>query len=107
LDKLSTRMILVEDLVEKVKGRLLDKIVKDQKVIYKANPSECPKCHNGDIVGVEVMGAKNGVLLWECEECYEMFLKYDAEETEIELQSAKGFWTIPSHWGYIPKRKFN
>jgi hypothetical protein len=53
------------------------------------------------------MGARNGVLLWECEDCYEMYLKYDAEETEVELQNAKGYWTNPKDWGYIPKSKFN
>ena len=100
-------MILVEDLIEIIKGRLLDKLVKDQYVIYKENPHSCPKCSSSNIVGVEIMGARNGVLLWECEDCYEMYLKYDAEETEVELQNAKGYWTNPKDWGYIPKSKFN
>jgi ribosomal protein L37AE/L43A len=105
--ELSTKMILVEDLIEKIRGRLLDKLVKDQNMIYKESPHNCPKCNSNEIVGVEIMGARNGVLLWECDNCLEMFLKFDAEETEIELQSAKGYWTNPGDWGYIPKRKFN
>ena len=107
IKELSTKMILVEDLVDIIKGRLLDKLVKDQKSIYRKNPPFCPECNSKEIVGVEIMGARNGVLLWECEECYEMFLKYEAEETEIELQGAKGFWTNPNDWGHIPKSKFN
>jgi ribosomal protein L37AE/L43A len=99
-NELSTKMILVEDLVDKIKGRLLDKVVTDQKAIYKVNPHNCSKCNSKKIVGVEIMGARNGVLLWECEDCYEMFLKYEAEET-------KDYWTNPKDWGYIPRRKFN
>ena len=53
------------------------------------------------------MGAKSGILLWECEDCGEMFLKYNAEITEIELQKAKDYWTNPRDWGYIPKSKFS
>ena len=105
--ELSTKMILVEDLIDIIKGRLLDKIVKDQQSIYKRNPRFCPECNSKEIVGVEIMGARNGVLLWECEQCYEMFLRYEAEETEGALQDAKGFWTNPNDWGYIPKSKFN
>ena len=107
IKELSTKMILVEDLVDIIKGRLLDKLVKDQKSIYRKNPPFCPECNSKEIVGVEIIGARNGVLLWECEDCYEMFLKYGAEETEIELQGAKNCWTAPSFWGYVPKRKYN
>ena len=105
--ELSTKMILVEDLIEIIKGRLLDKLVKDQKSIYKDNPHFCPECNSKDIVAVERIGARNGVLLWECDECFEMFLKYEAEETEAELQKAKVFWTNANDWGHIPKSKFN
>ena len=107
IKELSTKMILVEDLINKLKGRLLDKIVKDQKSIYKDSPHFCPECNSKEIVGVEIMGARNGVLLWECDKCFEMFLKYEAEETEAELQKAKGYWTNANDWGCIPKSKFN
>ena len=106
-NKLFTKMILVEDLVDIIKGRLLDKLVKHQKLIFKENPSHCMSCNSKEIIGVEIMGAKVGVLLWECENCYEMYLKYEAEETETELQFAKGCWTNPKEWGYHPKSKYN
>lgn len=107
INELSTRMVLVVDLVDKVEGKLLDKLIDNQKLIYKDNPDHCPKCHSDDVVGVEIMGAKNGVLLWECESCNEMFLKYTPDKTEIELQNAKYYWTNPSDWGYISRSKFN
>jgi len=53
------------------------------------------------------MGAKDGVLLWECESCDEMFLKYTPDRTEIELQNAKYCWTNSDDWGYVPRSKFN
>lgn len=102
-----TRMILVEDLVDRVKGRLLDKLVNNQTLVYQKIPSHCKECNSDSIVGVEIMGAKSGILLWECEDCGEMFLKYNADITEVELQKAKDFWTNPRDWGYIPKSKFS
>ena len=101
------RMILVQDLVDVIKGRLIDKLVKKQDKCYNSSPSKCPDCNSKKVVGVEIMGARNGVLLWECEDCYEMFLKYEAEETEIELQDAKNCWTDPKSWGRVSRRKYN
>tara|TARA_R100000353_G_scaffold36158_2_gene28905 strand:+ start:3202 stop:3528 length:327 start_codon:yes stop_codon:yes gene_type:complete len=107
ITELSTRMILVEDLVDKVTGRLLDKIVNNQSLIYAKSPLTCNECNSQEIVGVEIMGADNGILLWECETCNEMFLKYEPEKTEIQLQKAKDYWTNPKDWGYLPKSKFS
>ena len=50
IKELSTKMILVEDLVDIIKGRLLDKLVKDQKSIYRKNPPFCPECNSKEIV---------------------------------------------------------
>ena len=107
INELSTKMILVEDLIDIVKGRLLDKLVTNQNLIYKNNPNHCPSCNDRCVVGVEIMGAKDGILLWECEGCQAMFLKYTADKTEIELQQAKNYWTNASDWAYVPRSKFN
>ncbi|QDP50921.1 MAG: hypothetical protein Tp132SUR00d2C45923861_17 [Prokaryotic dsDNA virus sp.] len=107
IKELSTRMVLVVDLVDKVKGKLLNKLIKNINLIYKDNPGHCPNCHCDEVIGVEIMGAKDGVLLWECEACEEMFLKYTADKTEIELQNAKYCWTNSKDWGYVPRSKFN
>jgi len=106
-NELTNRMILVEDLIDKMKGRLLDRLVKCQDKIFKEIPHHCSSCYSKSIVGVEILGAKDGVLLWECEDCYEMFLKYGADETEVELQYAKECWTVPKSWGHVPRRKYN
>ena len=100
IKELSTRMVLVVDLVDKVEGKLLEKLIEN-------SPDHCPDCHCDEVVGVEIMGAKDGVLLWECEGCDKMFLKYTPDKTEIELQSAKYCWTNSNDWGYVPRSKFN
>ena len=94
IKELSTRMVLVVDLVDKVEGKLLEKLIENTSLIYKSSPDHCPDCHCDEVIGVEIMGAKDGVLLWECEGCDKMFLKYTPDKTEIELQSAKYFWTV-------------
>jgi transcription elongation factor Elf1 len=101
------RMILVQDLVDVIKGRLIDKLVKKQDKCYNSSPGKCPDCNSKKVVGVEIMGARNGVLLWECDNCDEMFLKYEVEETELQLQNAKDCWTNSNDWGYVPRSKFN
>ena len=98
-DVISPKGSLVENLLELSKG--------DKYDIYRSKPDNCCKCGSKEVRGVEIMGARNGVLLWECDKCFEMFLKYEAEETEAALQKAKGYWTNANDWGCIPKSKFN
>ena len=107
LSNLKHRMVIVEDLVDKTNGNLVDKLVHVQDCCYEKKPKKCPVCMDNDITGIEIMGARNGILLWECEECSEMFLRYGVRETEKELQGAKEYWTNHRDWGYVPRRKFN
>jgi len=106
-DMLGYRLVIVSDLVHRTTGNLTKKLVSDTKEVYEEVPDECPHCNYDVIVGVEIMGACSGTLLWECEECSEMFLKYDIKKTEKELQKAKECWTNCRDWGYVPRRKFN
>ena len=53
------------------------------------------------------MGAYLGNLLWECDECESIFLRFKKDETEEYLQAAKGAWTNSTDWGYVPKSEFN
>tara|TARA_Y100000593_G_scaffold78342_1_gene145482 strand:- start:106 stop:453 length:348 start_codon:yes stop_codon:yes gene_type:complete len=104
------RMVMLEDLVEG-KGSLVDVLAKehscDVNFVSKTRPKYCTKCRCEDIVGVEVMGSYDGILLWECESCEHTVLRFKKELTEKYLQLAKGLWTNPSDWGYVPPSKFN
>ena len=106
----TNKMILVVDLVDKLRGNLVEQLVhkKDLACIFNVIPDVCPHCHSEEMRGIEIMGAQNrGVLLWECNECLDVYLKYDKDKTEEELQDASEYWTNPSDWGYRPHSEFN
>jgi len=109
LDKLGSKMIMVVDLVDELSESLVKQLVlkKDRAVVFKDIPKVCPHCHSTEMRGVEIMGAKLGVLLWECSDCLDIFLKYDMVKTERELQEASKYWTNMSDWGRIPRAEFN
>ena len=104
-NKIANKIIMLEDLVDKFNGSLVKQIVykEDLNTIYKHRPSSCPHCHSKEIIGIEVMGGKEGVLLWECEKCNDVFLKFDKDITEKGLQKARTCWTNPNDWGEIDK----
>ena len=103
------KMILVVDLVDKLKGNLVEQLVhkKDLSCVFDDMPIVCPHCHSDEMHGIEIMGAKLGVLLWECSDCLDVYLKYDKDMTEKELQDASGYWTNTQDWGKVPRAKFN
>ena len=108
-NKLANKIIMLHDLVDRLNGKMIIQIVKnrDMDTIFKHRPKVCPHCQARDIIGIEVMGAEDHVLLWECDECESMFLRFKKDKTEEYLQAAKGSWTNPSDWGYLPKSEFN
>jgi len=100
------RLVMIDDLIE-TDGKLVEKLEVDTSLVLKKRPSHCPNCHADRISGIEVMGGYDGILLWECDMCEDLFLRFKEERTEEFLQSAKGVWTNPQDWGYVPSYKFN
>jgi len=98
---------MIQDLVDNLRGWVVPKLVKGPYKTYSSRPEACPHCQSHEIIGIEIMGAREGILLWECEECQDKFLRFDKSSTEKELQVAKTFWTNPRDWGYCPKSQFN
>ena len=105
----TNKMILVVDLVDKLRGNLVEQLVhkKDLTCVFDVMPDVCPHCHSVEMRGIEIMGAETGVLLWECNDCLDVYLKYDKKRTEKELQGASKYWTNPADWGPCPKSKYN
>lgn len=97
---------MLEDLVS-CKGKLVDKLKCDKETTSRKRPENCVKCKSKEIIGVEVMGGYDGVLLWECDKCEHTILRFKKETTEKYLQLAKGLWTNPEDWGYVPRSEFN
>jgi ribosomal protein L37AE/L43A len=75
--------------------------------VSKKRPHHCPKCNSEKMLGVEVMGAYDGILFWECHQCDDIVLRFQGKTTQKYLRLAKGVWTNPSDWGYVPRSKFN
>ena len=55
-------------------------------------PATCPHCSHEDIQGIELLGAKEGTLFWECEKCESKFLRYTKQTTVKYLDRASKLW---------------
>ena len=96
-DVISPEGVLVDNLLE----------LSDGDSISKSKPNKCKRCGGLVILGVEIMGAYDGILFWECDICENTILRFKRDLTEKYLQLAKGLWTNPSDWGYVPRKNFN
>ena len=72
---------------------IFDKLeFKGSKRFNKA-PSPCNCCGAvGTVIGIELIGAKDGVLYWECTKCEERYLKYTKKTTIKYLKIASELW---------------
>ena len=65
-------------------------------------PEECPYCESSDVRGIEILGAYDGDLLWECADCMLRMLKFSVgktmsllkktEELYYDMESAKNYY---------------
>ena len=104
------RLVMLEDVISedgKLVKNLLNDSLKNPQDIHKSRPRKCSRCKSSKILGVEIIGAYDGILFWECDVCENTILRFKEELTEKYLQLAKGLWTNPSDWGYIPPSEFN
>ena len=86
------------------------RLEKDIKTIFIDNEKPifwCKQCHGTDLEEVEVLGAGDRPLFWECQECDAMYLVYSRVRTELMLSKALGTWTNPNAWGRKSKSEFN
>jgi len=74
---------------------------------FRKRPDKCPCCNEDGIMGVEVLGAYPGTLLWQCMQCDERFLRFTKKVTDALLLKVKDTYTCPEDWGYTPKHEFS
>ena len=74
---------------------------------FKERPDECPCCQSEKVVGIEVLGAYKGALIWQCMKWYERYLRFDKRETNKLLEEVKDSYTVPEDWGYLPPDEFS
>tara|TARA_R100000458_G_scaffold59840_1_gene72121 strand:- start:69 stop:449 length:381 start_codon:yes stop_codon:yes gene_type:complete len=74
---------------------------------YRKKPDKCPCCNSDTVMGIEVLGAHSGTIMWQCMKCDERFLKFTKRLTNDLLLKVKDTYTVPEDWGYLPRSEFN
>ena len=100
------RLVMLDDLV-KDNNKVMEELPLKKKLVFKYKPKRCPDCDSKEIAGIEVMGGYDGIIFWECDDCDSLFLRFESKKTQEYLESAKGVWTNPHDWGFIPRSEFN
>jgi len=100
IDKL---FVLLNDITDRNNGDIIEKIGIEDVKSYKTRPKECPSCSKKNMAGLEVLGAYNSSLIWQCMGCGDRFLKLNRTRTLKLLEDATSAWTNPNDWGEIDK----
>ena len=100
IDKL---FVLLNDITDKEKGDIVERIGIESDKLYKKRPKLCPSCSKKSIAGLEIIGTYDSSLIWQCLNCGDRFLKLSRTETLKLLEDATSAWTNPNDWGEIDK----
>ena len=65
---------------------------------FKHKPKQCPNCESKKLDGLEIIGAGEVAIFWECDNCMFKFLKYSIEDTLELLRDAEEYWYNPRDW---------
>lgn len=102
------RLVLLADLIVSDEAdSLLDAIGVSSEACYKKSPKKCKLCGSDELEPLEVLGAIDKPLFWECQDCDYKYLIYSRSKTEKLLAPAYGCWTVQSAWGWKDKGEFN
>ena len=102
-----SRLLVLEDLIIHDNcDSILDSIgIKEER--FYASIHECKYCGSNSIEKVEVLGASDKPLFWECQDCDSLYLVKSRTATELLLATAVGTWTSPLSWGKRKRSEFN
>jgi len=94
------KAVLFDNMIDAAckKGRILKTLGIDSPTFFRRAPIECSKCGTHHITGLEVIGAYRGTLLWECDYCGKLFLRFARKKTEDLLETLRGTWINPNDW---------
>lgn len=96
-------LLSLDDIVNGKRSKhLCDHLQLVNTKFHRKKPDTCGVCESELLAGVYVLGAKDGVLFWQCQECLTHYLKYTIKTTEKYLQKATGVWTNPMDWIDFP-----
>ena len=105
--RVTSEMMLYNDLVVNDGENFIEELGLTDLNVYKRKPCKCSDCGSKNIIGLEVLGTKEGILMWICDHCDALYLKYDLKKTEAWIEKGKGFWTTPNDWPIPSIEKFN
>lgn len=95
----NTELTFYDDLIEYPEERgILKKFGVDGSKSYRTKIEKCTQCNSREISKLEVLGAYNGTLFWNCDDCLTLHLRFSSSYTEQLLRRAKNFWTNPNDW---------
>jgi len=64
-------------------------------------PDHCYYCGGLSIVGIEIIGALEEILIWQCDDCHEYMLRFDEKTTEKYLNRAPTIDITEDEWDNI------
>lgn len=88
-------------------SKIIDKFKIKGTKTFKKRPDSCPYCQCEKIHEVEILGAYNGALMWECDYCHTFLLRFTSRTTEKHLQKAKNLLIDVSNWEEIWEQQPN
>lgn len=93
-------LILYSDLVVNDNAKTIAGEVGIRKTnkVYKKAPKKCPDCKCEKVLRLQVLGAINKEIMWICDSCEKLFLKYSFRYTVSKLKKSKSYWTNPNDW---------
>jgi len=59
---------------------------------FPDKPLICPYCNSNDVVGIEILGAYDGTLLWECRGCELRLLRFNKGKTLRHLDKTRDLY---------------
>lgn len=66
---------------------------------FPEKPGKCPHCYSSSMKDVEVLGAYDGPLFWECETCGIQLLRFSRRTTDKHLRKVKGlYYDLEEEW---------
>jgi hypothetical protein len=101
------RMISIDDLREHQTHNIMKDINLGSYEIFDKKPKTCCSCNSKYIYSIEIFGAMDAPLLWECGKCNKTFLRFSADETLTNFYLAAKVWTNPQDWGYQDPADFS
>tara|TARA_R100000664_G_C2749882_1_gene137206 strand:- start:664 stop:999 length:336 start_codon:yes stop_codon:yes gene_type:complete len=103
-----TEMTIYTDLIVEEADTCLKSLgIQDKDKVYEKKPKECVHCKCKRIINIEVLGAYDDTLFWECSDCESLFCKLPKDKTEQYLKKGREYWTTRRDWVLPEKGRLN